>query len=67
MSGGVGRRNPREMFERLDLVKFTDHVPVTIEGAELLEEAKNSCSRREGPISHDDANGPMKVAEHASS
>lgn len=28
------------MFERLDLVKFTDHVPVTLEGAELLEEAK---------------------------
>lgn len=30
----------REIFERLDRVKFTDHVPVAIEGTELLEEAR---------------------------
>lgn len=40
------------MFERLDRVKFTDHIPVAFEGVELLEEAKKvvMMTRRPPPV-----------------
>ena len=42
----------REMFDRLDRVKFTDYVPVAVEGTELLEDAKRlvMITRRPPPI-----------------
>jgi hypothetical protein len=40
----------KEMYEKLDLVKFTDHVPVTIEGSELLENARKVVSQTKRQI-----------------
>jgi hypothetical protein len=47
----------KEMYEKLDLVKFTDHIPVAIEGSELLEHAKKvvNQTKRQVVIS---ASGP---------
>jgi hypothetical protein len=40
------------MFEKLDLVKFTDHIPDSREGAELVEEARKfvMITRRPPPV-----------------
>jgi hypothetical protein len=40
----------KEMYERLDLVKFTDHRPVAIEGSELLEEARKVVNQTKRQI-----------------
>ena len=40
----------REMYEKLDLVKFTDHVPVAIEGSELLDRARKIVNQTKRQI-----------------
>jgi hypothetical protein len=49
---GKSEESLSEVFERLDRVKFTDHAPVSVEGMELLEEAKKFVlsTRRLPPI-----------------
>jgi len=48
----------KEMYERLDLVKFTDHRPVAIEGSELLEEARKVVNQTKRQIILPSANSP---------
>jgi hypothetical protein len=51
------------MYERLDLVKFTDHRPVAIEGSELLEEARKVVNQTKRQIILPSANSSQKVGD----